>query len=59
MKLSCDFLLSFDAFSVSVLQNLTQHFISLRKTLAVFDDKLSPKAFWSDDVAVSLRSNFD
>ena len=58
MKLSCNSLLSFDSFSVSVLQNLTQRFISLRKTLVVFVDKSSPKAFWSD-AAVALRSNFD
>ena len=55
---SCDSLLSFNAFSVSVLQNLTQHFIWLRIILVVFLDKSSPKAFWSD-AAVALWSNFD
>ena len=58
MKLSCESLLSFDAFSFSVLQNLSQRFISLQKTLVVFVNKSSPKAFWSD-VAVALRSSFD
>ena len=58
MKLSCESLLSFDAFSFSVLQNLSQRFISLQKTLVAFVNKSSPKAFWSD-VAVVLRSNFD
>ena len=58
MKLSCESLLSFDAFSFSVLQNLSQRFISLQKTLAVFVNKSSPKAFWSN-AAVVLRSNVD
>ena len=58
MKLSCESVLSFDAFSFSVLQNLSQRFISLQKALAVFVNKSSPKAFWSN-VAVVLRSNVD
>ena len=44
MKLPGDSLLSFGAFSASVLQNLTQRLISFRKIIVVYIDKSSPKA---------------